>query len=176
MKVRLDRVGDEPFDWQETLVLRGDELEDGDLLALGEIRTQGKIFATSTGYVLHASVAYEQTLGCTRCLEPVSQEVEAVIDLLVQVVPADGEAPDEGDEKELGEADLGLLVLGEPVLDTRPIVVEQVRLNVPMKALCRDDCAGLCGLCGADLNAGPCGCEEPADPRWSALAKLKEPS
>ena len=30
--------------------------------------------------------------------------------------------------------------------------------------LCRDDCAGLCPRCGADLNAGPCACHNPAEP------------
>ena len=30
--------------------------------------------------------------------------------------------------------------------------------------LCREDCAGLCPRCGADLNAGPCGCHTPAEP------------
>ena len=49
-------------------------------------------------------------------------------------------------------------------------VPEQVLLELPMKALCRDDCRGLCPTCGADLNAGPCGCREEGDER---LAKLK---
>ncbi len=82
----------------------------------------------------------------------------------------------EGDESELSEDDLDTVVVGEEVLDTAPIVLEQLQLNIPMRALCRPDCRGLCPRCGADLNerGGECSCagSEP-DPRWAALASLK---
>jgi len=41
--------------------------------------------------------------------------------------------------------------------------------------LCRDDCAGLCPVCGADLNAaGPDHSHQPQpDPRWAKLSELK---
>jgi len=43
-----------------------------------------------------------------------------------------------------------------------------------MKPLCREDCQGLCPVCGADKNTGTCSCEESTpDPRWAALAALK---
>lgn len=46
-------------------------------------------------------------------------------------------------------------------------------LAVPMKALCDDDCAGLCPKCGKDLNQGKCDCPaEDADPRWAKLSGL----
>ena len=54
---------------------------------------------------------------------------------------------------------------------TRDAVAEAV----PATLLCREDCAGLCPQCGADLNAGPCGCEqEEHDPRWDALKSVAE--
>jgi uncharacterized protein len=47
-------------------------------------------------------------------------------------------------------------------------------LELPLAPLCRDDCAGLCAECGADLNAGPCGCRRPGrDPRFDALDVLR---
>ena len=47
-------------------------------------------------------------------------------------------------------------------------------LDAPATPLCRDDCAGLCPQCGADLNTGSCDCAPvAADPRWSALDQLK---
>jgi uncharacterized protein len=43
-----------------------------------------------------------------------------------------------------------------------------------MKPLCREDCQGLCPVCGADKNTGACSCVESSpDPRWAALAALK---
>ena len=45
-----------------------------------------------------------------------------------------------------------------PQIDLSTCVREELALAVPRYPLCRDDCAGLCPRCGADLNAGPCAC------------------
>jgi len=56
-------------------------------------------------------------------------------------------------------------------------VREQILLALPSRRLCREECKGLCPTCGADLNAGRCDCEQrEVDPRWSALAELKDKS
>jgi uncharacterized protein len=48
-------------------------------------------------------------------------------------------------------------------------------LALPDKILCRPECAGLCAVCGVDLNAQPHEHEdEEQDPRWAALAELRE--
>jgi uncharacterized protein len=48
-------------------------------------------------------------------------------------------------------------------------------LALPDQILCRPDCAGLCPVCGADLNVEPHEHEEEtADPRWAALEELRE--
>jgi DUF177 domain-containing protein len=48
-------------------------------------------------------------------------------------------------------------------------------LELPDQILCREDCAGLCPVCGADLNVDPHEHEEEtSDPRWAALAELKD--
>ena len=60
-------------------------------------------------------------------------------------------------------------------LDLRPLIREAVLMTIPIVALCREDCAGLCTRCGTDLNKGNCSCQpEVADPRWSELKKLLE--
>jgi len=61
------------------------------------------------------------------------------------------------------------------VLDIGPVVREAVLLSSSMKALCREDCRGLCPVCGINLNDETCGCAaSKPDTRWSALAKLKK--
>ena len=58
-------------------------------------------------------------------------------------------------------------------LDLAPQVWESVLLLLPSKVLCREDCAGLCPRCGADLNEGPCSCEgEEGDPRFEVLRQF----
>jgi uncharacterized protein len=59
------------------------------------------------------------------------------------------------------------------ILDLREAIRQNALLAIPMKPLCREDCAGLCQKCGQDLNEGQCDCTKPEiDPRWSKLADL----
>jgi len=59
------------------------------------------------------------------------------------------------------------------VLDITEAVRQYTLMAIPMKPLCREECAGLCPECGHNLNQGPCGCPpQVADPRWSVLKKL----
>jgi uncharacterized protein len=48
-------------------------------------------------------------------------------------------------------------------IDLGEAVREEFALAAPTYVLCREECAGLCPRCGADLNAGPCGCGSPTD-------------
>jgi uncharacterized protein len=51
---------------------------------------------------------------------------------------------------------------------------EQFYLALPMKPLCREDCKGLCPICGVNRNRETCSCRsEWVDPRMEALRKLK---
>jgi uncharacterized protein len=59
-------------------------------------------------------------------------------------------------------------------LDITEAVRQYYLLAIPMKTLCKKDCAGLCPTCGKNLNQGKCDCpDEDTDPRWSKLAELK---
>jgi uncharacterized protein len=79
-----------------------------------------------------------------------------------------------GAETELSESDLGVLEVQGDSFDSRPLVLEQVALGVPMKPLCREDCRGLCPVCGVDRNESSCDCAaQTTDPRWAGLAALK---
>lgn len=60
-------------------------------------------------------------------------------------------------------------------LDLSAWARDAVALSLPDKILCRSDCAGLCAVCGKDLNVEPHEhVGDPADPRWAALADLRE--
>lgn len=172
MIIRLDRMGDQPFEWQESLQLSPGELEPSEqLLELKDGQCRGQIRQTSSGYLLHASLAFEQVLQCTRCLGTMVRATSNEVDLLFVVTQQHAAEQ----EKELTPEDLGIVFLPEPVLDTKPIWLEQLHLSIPMKCLCREDCAGLCSGCGADLNLGPCSCQSAVDSRWAALRDLKRP-
>jgi uncharacterized protein len=58
-------------------------------------------------------------------------------------------------------------------LNLREMVLDALFAELPVLPLCREDCRGICAICGADRNHQPCDCAlvEP-DPRWSALRGL----
>src|SRR5216684_3065492 len=110
-------------------------------------------------------------LVCARCLEPVVEDVSRTFDLFYSPLPK-GLKPEEArlkeDDVEIGFFDGEGLFLAD-------VLREQVLLALPMKAICRSDCRGLCPNCGANLNHEECRCETHAtDPRLAPLARLKQ--
>jgi uncharacterized protein len=54
------------------------------------------------------------------------------------------------------------------------MIKEQVFLSLPMKSICKEECLGLCPICGDDLNQGPCRCRQgKTNPAFSKLESLK---
>ncbi|HZF10579.1 MAG TPA: DUF177 domain-containing protein [Thermoanaerobaculia bacterium] len=173
MRIWLDQVRDEPFNWDETERVAPADLDRPELSELGPVRWQGQVIHVDPGFFLRAHLSYDQTLSCDRCLMPIHEPVRSEVELMIQVASTKGHGGH--GEYELREEDLGTLYLDEEILETRPILLEQLQLNIPMKPLCRPDCQGLCPVCGIDRNTASCTCEErTGDPRWAVLATLKE--
>ncbi len=171
MQIWLDQVRDEPFNWDETQRVSKEILDRPELLDLGPVSWRGQVVYADPGFFLRARLSYEQTLSCNRCLKPIVEQAKSDVELMILVE----HGPEAGGEHALHEQDLGILYLQDELLETDPILIEQLQLNIPMKPLCREDCRGLCPICGADRNAGTCQCEESTpDPRWAALAALKD--
>ena len=171
MLIELEQIADEPFLWEESPSISVESLGRSELLGISGVSWSGRVFRDLAGYRLEARLSYEQTLTCTRCLAPVSRPVEEEIELAIETNMPE---PMLG-EHELRAADLKTLFLEGQQLDTTPILMEQLQLNIPMKPLCREECAGLCPKCGADRNQAPCACEElEVDPRWQALEQWRE--
>lgn len=170
MRIWLDQVREEPFTWDETQSVPLEELERPELLELSPVHWRGQIVYADPGYYLKARLSYDQTLSCGRCLKPIVEHFEPEVELMIE----QGRPHHGSGERELKEDELGVLTVEGEVLDTDPILIEQLQLNIPMKPLCQPDCKGICPDCGADLNAGQCACkEETVDPRWAGLAALK---
>ena len=116
------------------------------------------------------ALAARVPLVCGRCLEPFQLRIAPAVD--ARFVPSpQGRA----EERELGADDLGTDVYEHGLLDVGALVVTETTLAVPMKPLCREDCRGLCRLCGGNRNLTPCACEERMpDPRWAPLKGLSD--
>ena len=58
-------------------------------------------------------------------------------------------------------------------LDTDEFISNELMMSLPMKVLCKDDCKGLCPVCGNDLNKCDCGCDSfVPDPRMAAFQDI----
>jgi uncharacterized protein len=108
-------------------------------------------------------------LACARCLEPVQQKVQRKFDLLYRPQGADAGR----DEISVTAAEAEVSYYQGEGLLLEDALREQVLLALPLRAICKEDCKGLCPQCGANLNQTQCSCTEThADPRWSPLKEI----
>jgi len=120
------------------------------------------ITRASTGTVFQLRFHARLHGPCFRCLE------DAVLDVDVDAREYQAESP--GDDEELQTA-----YVQDDKLDLSIWARDAIALELPDKILCRPDCAGLCPVCGKNLNDEPHGHGEPEpDSRWAALAELKD--
>ena len=104
--------------------------------------------------------------SCARCLEEYPFSLDRRFALVLTPRVAAGIAKGELSSEEL---DLGTYT-GEEV-DLTPLVYEETILALPTRPLCGEGCRGLCTRCGANLNQGPCGCAQAAEPVLHPRAK-----
>jgi uncharacterized protein len=106
--------------------------------------------------------------GCVRCLQPVETDVRAEVSVVGRKPSAGESATDAAD---------GMVYHDGESFDLGGEIRGVILLEVPANPLCRPDCAGLCPHCGADRNAGSCGCTETnaVDRRLAALEALRRP-
>ena len=131
----------------------------------GEVR----LIRTDRGILVEGTLYADVEITCSRCLSPFSCPVRLKIEEeyfpVTDVISGTPLLlPDEP----------GCFTIDEHnVLDLTEAVRQYALLVIPMKPLCREDCAGLCPKCGQNLNQGTCDCPpQEVDPRWSKLSEL----
>jgi uncharacterized protein len=129
------------------------------------VRVSLQVAFTGTGQLIaRGSLQGSLTIPCRRCLAGVRIPLEEALDLLW--VP---EAALEGEE----DGEVRILPASGVLLDLEPTLLEELFLRIPNWVVCREDCAGLCSSCGAELHEDTCGCaKQEGDPRWEALRKI----
>lgn len=123
---------------------------------VGSVSVDGQLQATGEGEYLWRGSVHGVVRGeCRRCLAEVLEEIH--VDVGAAVFSTDPDAADDPDFYPLPPRPTSI--------DLSVVAREELALAVPTGLLqCRDDCAGLCPHCGADLNAGPCACRTSAEP------------
>ncbi len=133
------------------------------------VQGEVKLMRTDRNILVEGKVNTESDLNCGRCLSPF--KAGATLDIEEEYFPSSDitngtplPGPDEP----------GVFTIDENgTLDLTEAIRQYSVLLSPMKPLCRQDCAGLCPVCGANLNQSDCDCpRQPADHRWAKLSEL----
>ena len=99
---------------------------------------------------------------CDRCLNAFEKTYDVPLDHILVATLEDEENDD-------------YILLDQYQLDLADLTLADILLELPYKSLCREDCRGLCPMCGKDLNEGLCGCtRKSVDPRLDVLRQLLE--
>ncbi len=114
--------------------------------------------------LIYAETKFTAVIPCDRCLEDVRHEFVLNFTKHVDVGLSDAELTEELDESNF---------IDGYHLDVDSMLSHEILLEWPEKVLCREDCKGLCRVCGRNLNDGACDCEDPGlDPRMSVVRDL----
>jgi uncharacterized protein len=120
------------------------------------------ITKASTGSVFELRFTARLHGPCFRCLD------DTVLELPVDAREYQATSPGEADE-------LQTQYFTDDKLDLAAWSRDALALEMPEKILCRPDCAGLCPVCGKNLNREPHSHDDaPTDSRWAALESLRD--
>ena len=110
--------------------------------------------------LITGTVDFAASIPCSRCLEEVPTRIHFDIDKEFRI--ADSAINDEEME------DIDYLIGFD--LDVDKLIYGEILVNWPMKVLCKEDCKGICKVCGMNLNKGDCNCQRTElDPRMAAI-------
>lgn len=120
------------------------------------VRGSLRLSRTKEGILVQGELEVGVEDECYRCLEPVQRDMKIKVEELYTYPNT------KASEFSIGD---------DAILDLAPLLRAEAIIADARGALCQPDCMGLCPICGANLNYGPCECQDEIDPR---LAKLKE--
>ncbi len=167
------RLGEVPVEGLNVeLSLESDAPAAKSINADGPVKGTFRIEKTGSQLLIKGSVSGYVRLDCSRCLTSNRYKIEEKISVELRPLSDTGE----GEEMELASDDLDVEYFRGDSLDLDHFIEEQVRLALPMKPLCSEECGGLCPSCGEATGSDVCTCNvEDIDPRWEALESLRDP-
>jgi len=170
MRIELENLEDGRGSFAHTYQPEELNLVDERVRLAEPILVNGRV--RSSGSEIHVSGRIETKVNveCDRCLKTIEMPVSS--DFKLQYIS--GQDYKSSDAAELTSDEMSLSVFDGEAIDIDEIVREQILLSVPARALCDENCRGICSICGTNLNSRSCDCtSSEVDPRWEALRKLK---
>lgn len=124
---------------------------------------EGFIENQAGALTLRGLLTADMLCRCDRCASEYELRKEIRLEIPLAAELQDEENPD-------------IFLIEGDALDLDDVLETSLVLDMESKFLCRPDCAGLCAVCGANLNDGPCNCRNPNDPRLAVLEQLLDES
>ena len=124
------------------------------------VHVVGAITARAGVVQLSARATFVFHGRCDRCLSAFDKTYDVPLEHILVATLEDEENDD-------------YILLDQYQLDLADLTMADILLELPYKNLCREDCRGLCPMCGKNLNEGLCGCSHKSvDPRLAVLGQL----
>ena len=117
----------------------------------GSVSVRGSLKNRADVLSLEMTVCYALLGGCDRCCEEVRRDYETRVNVILVREKQDEENDD-------------LIEVTGDFFEVDDLVSESILLSAPAKFLCKEDCRGLCPLCGQNLNVKNCGCRQTQSP------------
>jgi Predicted metal-binding, possibly nucleic acid-binding protein len=170
MRIELENLEDGTGSFAHTYQPEELNLVDERVRVTEPISVNGRVTKSGSEVDVSGRVETRVNVECDRCLKTLEMPVSAGFKL--QYIT--GQDYETSHAAALTADEMALSVFDGEVIDVDEIVREQILLSVPDRALCDENCRGICSMCGTNLNAGSCDCKSSeGDPRWAALKNLK---
>lgn len=173
--LKLDEIPEEGLDlkWQEekaSLATYLKDLSNIDFDFETPLQSEVKIKRAARSILITGKVETTLRMQCVRCLKEFSYPLSTTFELTLHPLK---EAPPE-EETELGSEEMESSFFEGGEIHLSEIACEQIFLEIPYQPLCREECKGLCSVCGKDQNLSSCECvKEEWTSGFSALKNLK---
>ena len=125
------------------------------------LAVNGKVYSIGGALEISAEITGEYSTVCSRCGQPVEGKLTAELF--------------ESIDSDLSEIDEECITVSGNVIDISGSIDACIFEELPMQPLCKEDCKGLCPVCGIDLNKNECNCDDTVyDPRFAIFRNLSK--
>lgn len=122
---------------------------------------EGKVYSIGGALEISAQITGEYKTECSRCGQPIVGKLSGELF--------------ESLDSDFSDIDEECISISGNVIDISGSVEACIFESIPLQPLCREDCKGLCPVCGIDLNKNECNCDDTVyDPRFAIFRNLSK--
>jgi len=179
MRIHIDQIPEQGLilefaEKADVFPILANMMKSGECTFLSPIKTSLRAIRIGDMVEVEGHLAAVVRLTCGRCLIEYRSPLESKYALTyTRLVPGFSEDAEQAEVK-LNAADMGLIYFQGEEINLHDGIQEQIVLAFPLNAVCKENCKGLCPICGASLNDRNCDCvRDSTDSKFAVLKNLK---